>query len=147
MASILAARKAHAAAKADNAGKKDDKRKRRRQLGRATSGRSNASTADDIASRTSSAAEGAKRPFFNEENLVEGDVEKGGERDGKQKYVEYQPSQELGWDAPGAQEAREQMIRAMGGKIEDSAVMVSPIGVVRDMVDEGRGRSGRRRRG
>ncbi|KAF2786767.1 hypothetical protein K505DRAFT_343518 [Melanomma pulvis-pyrius CBS 109.77] len=158
MYSIMAARKAHAAAVTSKSGpittKEDDKRKRRRQLGRATSTRSNPSTADDIVSRASSVAEGAKRGIIGEEIAEADEVDAGGEEgfNGKARnmYEAYQPSQELGWDAPGAQEVREQMIRAMGGKVEESGMLVASIGVVKDVVSEGGGgmsRAVRKRRG
>jgi len=128
MSELLARRKA-AAENSGATSKEDEKKKRRRQLGRAPSNAlhtSNPSTADDLASRANSVVA---------EERFEG---KG--------YVEYQPSQELGWDAPGAREEREKMIRAMGGKVEESGVMVGPIGVVKDIVSEaGLGRSRKRR--
>ena len=46
------------------------------------------------------------------------------------------------------QAAREDMIRRMGGKVEEVIGVVGPIGVVRDVATEGiAGRVGRRRRG
>ncbi|KAF2264726.1 hypothetical protein CC78DRAFT_543774 [Lojkania enalia] len=120
MTDLLAARKA-AASKIP--GKEDEKWKRRRQLGRAQSTRSNPSTADDPLSRASSGSAALG-------NMDEGgifDLVGEGRNEGK-GYVEYQPSQELGWDAPGAQEARKRVI-------------------VKDVVSEPSGlRTGRRKR-
>ncbi|KAF2736553.1 hypothetical protein EJ04DRAFT_511039 [Polyplosphaeria fusca] len=115
LAKILAARKAAAAnAPID---KEEQKKKRRRQLGRAQSTRSNPSTAEEHHSRTSSGSVAAGMV------AVEDEV-----RESK-GYQAYQPSQELQWAAPGAQEAREQS-------------------VVKDVVSEGSGLSrARRRRG
>ena len=65
---------------------------------------------------------------------------------------EYQPSQELGWEAPGAQEAREHLIRAIGGTVQDEGTKVGSIGVVQDVlggpdINNGRDqRAGRRKR-
>jgi hypothetical protein len=63
-----------------------------------------------------------------------------------------QPSQELGWDSPGAQEARERMILAMGGKVDGGLNVLEGIGIVKDKAgDEGlgsiAGRMTRKRRG
>lgn len=102
-------------------------RRKPRSLGRAQSTRSNPSSVDEFLSRTSSRAE-----------------EEGEE---KKVFEGYQPSQELGWDSPGAQRAREKMIKAMGGKVEESNVLEG-IGVVRDGAsDAGLGRASRKRRG
>jgi DNA replication regulator DPB11 len=88
------------------------RRRGRRQLGRATSTRSNDSGADD-----------------------------------KEQAAEYQPSQELGWDSPGAAKAREQMIKRLGGKVTETSVRVEGIGVVRDVASEtAGGRTSRRKR-
>jgi hypothetical protein len=148
MSNILAQRKAAAE---QNPNPDNEKKKRRRQFGRATSSRSNPSTADDVFQRTSSdsalVAEN-RVSEHNDESVLESML--GGAREfGKARLDEYQPSQELGWDAPGAQEAREQMIRAMGGKIEDTSGVVRSVGVVKDVVnaDSGAGRAGRRKRG
>jgi DNA replication regulator DPB11 len=138
MASIMAARKAHAIAKVNDTTDEDPKKRRRRQLGRATSTRSNGSTADDLASRSSS----AKHTIIDE-----GSVRDGEEIIKRKVYEEYQPSQELGWDAPGAQEQREQMIRAMGGVVEMGGMRVESIGLVKDVVSESVGGRGRKRRG
>jgi hypothetical protein len=133
MSNILAQRKAVAE---QNLTKKGERQKRRRQLGRATS---NPSTAGDAASRTSSGAV-APNPVADEDTSVPKEQD---------KAHEYQPSQELGWDAPGAQEARENMIRGLGGKVEVTCGVVETIGVLKDIVsgDSGLGRSARRRRG
>lgn len=92
------------------------RRRGRRQLGRATSTRSNDSTA----------AEGS-----GQLNL-DGD-------DDKEQAQEYQPSQELGWDSPGAVKAREQMIKRLGGTLTEKSVRVEGIGIVRDVVSENAG--------
>ncbi|KAF2126463.1 hypothetical protein P153DRAFT_369177 [Dothidotthia symphoricarpi CBS 119687] len=109
---------------ADQAG---EKRRKRKQLGRATSTRSNPSVGD------SSGNLGAEDDV--EESVV---------------VEEYQPSQELGWNSPGAAKAREQMIRKLGGTVEERNVLVKGIGEVRDVVSETGGiggRVGRKRRG
>jgi hypothetical protein len=99
------------------------KSRQRRHLGRATSTRSNASAGDSSG------------------NLL------AEEEDEKTVLVEeYQPSQELGWDSPGAAKAREQMIRKLGGTVQDKSVAVEGIGVVKD-VGGTTGRAGRTRRG
>lgn len=64
------------------------------------------------------------------------------------KFTEYMPSQSLLYEDPEVQAAREDMIRRMGGKVEEVVGVVSPIGVVRDVVTEGVARRvGRRRKG
>lgn len=99
------------------------RRRGRRQLGRATSTRSNDSTADSS-----------------------GQLNLNGDDD-KEQAQEYQPSQELGWDSPGAAKAREQMIKRLGGRVTENSVRVEGIGVVRDVASEnGGGRAQRRRR-
>jgi DNA replication regulator DPB11 len=99
------------------------RRRGRRQLGRATSTRSNDSTADSSGQLN-----------------LDGD-------DDKEQAQEYQPSQELGWDSPGAAKAREQMIKRLGGKVTETSVRVEGIGVVRDVASESAGgRMVRRRR-
>lgn len=106
----------------------DEKRRKRKQLGRATSTRSNQSAGD------SSGNVGADDAA--EESVVVVD--------------EYQPSQELGWNSPGAAKAREQMIRKLGGTVEEKNVPVKGIGVARDVESEMGGiggRAGRKRRG
>ena len=66
----------------------------------------------------------------------------------KAKPIQYQPSQELGWDAPGAQEARAQMIRAIGGKVEEGTSVMEGIGIVKDSMSEVPGPTrSRKRRG
>jgi len=61
---------------------------------------------------------------------------------------EYQASQTLGWDSPGAAKAREQMIRKLGGTVQEKSIAVEEIGVVRDVGgEELLGRAGRKRRG
>ena len=63
------------------------------------------------------------------------------------KFTEYMPSQSLLYEDPEVQAAREDMIRRMGGKVEEAVGMVSPIGVVRDVVTGVAGRVSRRRKG
>jgi DNA replication regulator DPB11 len=112
-------------------------RRKRKPLGRAQSSRSNQSTADNPLSRQSSNSL-ARLEY----------VELEGEDDGGtiRKAVEVpQPSQELGWDSPGAQKARERMVIAMGGKVDSGLNVMEEIGVVRDKVtDEGLSSIGRR---
>ena len=45
---------------------------------------------------------------------------------------EYQPSQELGWDSPGAAKAREAMIKKLGGTLKEKSVPVKAIGGAMD---------------
>jgi DNA replication regulator DPB11 len=104
----------------------DEKRRKRRQLGRATSTRSNQSSAEGSG------------------NIDLNDVED----ENSVLIQEYQPSQELGWDSPGAAKAREQMIKKLGGTVKERSVPAEGIGVVKDAVGEsGLGRTSRRRRG
>jgi hypothetical protein len=135
MSNILAQRKA--AAEQQNQ-KKEESRRKKRQLGRAPSNPSTAGASlDNPLSRPGSAASADPSPVLLE-------------RDEEDKSViepqGYKPSQELGWDDPGAQAARERMIRAMGGRVEETGVtVVQPTGVMRDIVSgdgigEGRGR-------
>ncbi|KAI4628545.1 hypothetical protein J4E83_003095 [Alternaria metachromatica] len=102
------------------------KTRKRRQLGRATSTRSNASAGD-------SSGNILAREEEEEENTV--------------LVEEYQPSQELGWDSPGAAKAREQMIKKLGGTMQEKSVAVEGIGVVKDVGGNTTGRAGRKRRG
>jgi DNA replication regulator DPB11 len=105
----------------------DEKRRRRRQLGRATSTRSNPSAEDG--SGNLDLADDA-----GDENSV--------------LVPEYQPSQELGWDSPGAAKAREQMIKKLGGTVQERSVPAEGIGVVKDAAEESRvGVRASRRRG
>ena len=104
-----------------------NRRRGRRQLGRAASTRSNGSSAN-----------GSGRLNFDDS-------------DEQEKAQEYQPSQELGWDTPGAAKAREQMIKRLGGRVEEKSVRVEGIGVVRDVASEVTGgslggRAGRKKR-
>ncbi|CAO2655228.1 Nn.00g102920.m01.CDS01 [Neocucurbitaria sp. VM-36] len=123
---ILAQLRANRKAASTPVDQADEKRRRRRQLGRATSARSNQSTGD------SSGNIGFDVDDDESTVLME----------------EYQPSQELGWDSPGAAKAREQMIRKLGGTIKEKSVPVKGIGVVKDVVSETSGRAaGRKRRG
>lgn len=103
----------------------DIKPRRRRQLGRATSTRSNQSTGE------SSGNLGLDEDDDSHPVLID----------------EYQPSQELGWDSPGAAKAREQMIKKLGGTIQERSVPVKGIGMVKDAVNGSTGRAGRKRRG
>lgn len=131
MSKLLANRKT-----TDPASKEDDKtrRRRRRPLGRVQSTRSNPSTGDDLLSRQSSIS-----------RAEEGDEE---EVEKRKAFEVPQPSQELGWDSPGAQRAREKMIRAMGGKVEEAGVLEG-IGEVKDAKPDTitYGRTTRKRRG
>ncbi|KAI4696200.1 uncharacterized protein J4E88_000372 [Alternaria novae-zelandiae] len=102
------------------------KTRKRRQLGRATSTRSNASAGDSSG------------------NILAGEEE---EEENTVLVEEYQPSQELGWDSPGAAKAREQMIKKLGGTMQEKSVAVEGIGVVKDVGGNTTGRSGRKRRG
>lgn len=100
------------------------KTRQRRQLGRATSTRSNISAGD---------SSGDILAQEDDENTV--------------VIEEHQPSQTLGWDSPGAAKAREQMIRKLGGTVQDKSVPVEGIGVVRDVGGEQMtGRAARKRR-
>lgn len=97
----------------------------RRQLGRATSTRSNASGGESS-----------------------GDILADDDNENTVVIEEYQASQTLGWDSPGAAKAREQMIRKLGGTVQEKSVAVEEIGVVRDVGgEELPGRAGRKRRG
>ncbi|KAF1357465.1 hypothetical protein EJ07DRAFT_167640 [Lizonia empirigonia] len=106
----------------------DEKRRRRRQLGRATSTRSIGSTGD-----TSSGNLGLDGEDEDDETIV---------------INEYQPSQELGWDSPGAAKAREAMIKKLGGTLKEKSVPVQAIGGAMDGPSESSmtGRAGRKRR-
>jgi DNA replication regulator DPB11 len=95
----------------------------RRQLGRATSTRSNQSTGD----------------------VSSGNINLDDEDESTVLIEEYQPSQELGWDSPGAAKAREQMIKKLGGTIKERSVPVQGIGIVKDVGGDSVGRSSRRR--
>ncbi|KAF2026883.1 hypothetical protein EK21DRAFT_73218 [Setomelanomma holmii] len=98
------------------------RRRGRRQLGRATSTRSNGSTADSS----------------GQLNLDDDDD--------REKEQEYQPSQELGWDSPGAAKAREQMMKRLGGRVTEKSIRVEGIGIVRDVASEGAGGRVQRKR-
>jgi len=74
-------------------------------------------------------------------------LDKDDEDDESALVEEYQPSQQLAWDEPGAAKAREVMIRKLGGTIKDKSVPVQGIGMVMDESGEGTGRHGRTRRG
>lgn len=105
----------------------DEKRRRRRQLGRATSTRSIGSTGEASSGNLGLDAED------EDETIV---------------INEYQPSQELGWDSPGAAKAREAMIKKLGGTLKERSVPVKAIGGAMDGPSEGgmTSRAGRKRR-
>ncbi|KAJ4372559.1 protein kinase activating protein dpb11 [Didymella sp. IMI 355093] len=107
----------------------DEKRRRRRQLGRATSARSITSTGD--------VSSGNPDLGLNAEDEDETIV-----------INEYQPSQELGWDSPGAAKAREAMIKKLGGTLKERSVPVKAIGGAMDGPSESgmTSRAGRKRR-
>ncbi|KAL1797680.1 hypothetical protein ACET3X_004286 [Alternaria dauci] len=121
--SILAQLRANRKAAPTSVDQAPGKTRQRRQLGRATSTRSNTSAGDSS-----------------------GNVPAEEENESTVLVEEYQPSQELGWDSPGAAKAREQMIRKLGGTVQDKSVAVEGIGVVKD-VGGATGRAGRKRRG
>ncbi|UPX15095.1 protein kinase activating protein dpb11 [Ascochyta rabiei] len=106
----------------------DEKRRRRRQLGRATSTRSVGSAGD----------------------AGSGNLSLNGEDEDDETVVinEYQPSQELGWDSPGAAKAREAMIKKLGGTLKEKSVPVKAIGGAMDGPSESgmTSRAGRKRR-
>ncbi|KAF2633079.1 hypothetical protein BU25DRAFT_487420 [Macroventuria anomochaeta] len=106
----------------------DEKRRRRRQLGRATSTRSIGSTGG-----ASSGNLGLDGGDEDDETIV---------------MNEYQPSQELGWDSPGAAKAREAMIKKLGGTLKEKSVPVKAIGGAMDGPSESgmTSRAGRKRR-
>ncbi|KAF1933265.1 uncharacterized protein M421DRAFT_193164 [Didymella exigua CBS 183.55] len=105
----------------------DEKRRRRRQLGRATSTHSIGSTGDVSSGNLGLDAED------EDETIV---------------INEYQPSQELGWDSPGAAKARETMIKKLGGTLKEKSVPVKAIGGAMDGPSESKlaGRANRKRR-
>jgi hypothetical protein len=118
---ILAQLRANRKTAPTSADQAEDKRRKRRQLGRATSTRSNQSAGGDSSG-----------------NLLD--------EEGETVVLdEYQPSQELGWDSPGAAKAREQMIKKLGGTVKEKSVPVQEIGIVKDVAAETVGR--RKRRG
>lgn len=121
---ILAQLRANRKAAPTPADQADDKRRRRRQLGRATSARSNQSTGESSGNIGLDVDE-------DESTIV---------------LDEYEPSQQLGWDSPGAAKAREQMIKKLGGTFKEKNVLVEGIGVVKD-ASETTGRGTRKRRG
>ncbi|KAF1937927.1 hypothetical protein EJ02DRAFT_469333 [Clathrospora elynae] len=119
---ILAQLRANRKVAPTSADQGDEKKRKRRQLGRVASTRSNQSAGD-----------GSGNVLAEDENTVLVD--------------DYQPSQELGWDSPGAAKAREQMIKKLGGTVKEKSVAVQGIGVVKDVGGEPVGRAGRKRRG
>jgi DNA replication regulator DPB11 len=144
MMELLARRKAVSATSGNAATTADDKRKRRKaQLGRATSTTgtgSNQSTAE----ASSGAQDGDAMVPEADDDDVDQDLNLAGEaltRGSKTARMleEYQPSQSLLYEDPEVQAAREQMIRAMGGTVERAGAVVGPIGVVKDVVLDGVG--------
>jgi len=127
---ILAQLRANRKTAPPSADQPDGQRRRRRQLGRAMSTRSNQS--------------GTSSGNTNNHNIS---LDKDDEDDESALVEEYQPSQQLAWDEPGAAKAREVMIRKLGGTIKDKSVPVQGIGMVMDESGEGTGRHGRTRRG
>lgn len=124
--SILAQLRANRKAAPGPTDQATSKSRQRRQLGRATSTRSNASAGAD--------GSGDILAHEDDENTI--------------VVEEYQASQTLGWDSPGAAKAREQMIRKLGGTVQEKSVPVEGIGVVRDVGgEEMMGRAARKRRG
>ncbi|KAA8618949.1 hypothetical protein PtrV1_08378 [Pyrenophora tritici-repentis] len=123
--SILAQMRANRKAAPAPADPATSKTRKRRQLGRAASTRSNASAGD---------SSGNLLVDDEEENTV--------------LVEEYQASQTLAWESPGAAKAREQMIRKLGGTVKETSVAVEGIGVVKDAGGEvTTTRTGRKRRG
>ncbi|KAF2439014.1 hypothetical protein P171DRAFT_525588 [Karstenula rhodostoma CBS 690.94] len=134
MSKLLASRKMSAPVEKEE----DRGRRKRRPLGRAQSGRSNTSNADDLFSRQSS-----------DSKVVE--EEEMGEEDGHvlEAFKPPEPSQMLGWDSPGAQRAREKMIRAIGGNLATEFPVIEETRVVKDAVSDtslSMGRASRKRR-
>jgi DNA replication regulator DPB11 len=133
MSKLLATRKMSAPVE-----KEEEKgRRRRRPLGRAQSGRSNTSTADDLFSRQSSTSKVVEEEEMGEDGLV------------LDAFKPLEPSQMLGWDSPGAQRAREKMIRAIGGNLATESPAIQETRVVKDTVSDtslSMGRANRKRR-
>jgi DNA replication regulator DPB11 len=123
-------------------------RRKRRPLGRAQSGRSNHSTTEEnMLSRQSSLSKPDEVAAADAEAAVEEEEEAA-----RRPFQMPLPSQELGWDSPGAQKARERMIRAMGGKLDEGSTVLEEVGVVKEKVSDngggiGGGRASRKRRG
>jgi DNA replication regulator DPB11 len=124
---MLAAMRANRKPALTSTDQADEKRRRRRQLGRATSTRSNPSAEDGSGG-----------------NL---DLEEDAGDENSVLVPEYQPSQELAWDSPGAAKARETMIRKLGGTVQERSVPAEGIGVVKDAAGSGVGGRASRRRG
>lgn len=132
MSKLLATRKTSTPAEQEA----ENGRRKRRPLGRAQSGRSN--TSDDVFSRHSSASKVVEE---EEMGLEDGQV--------LDAFKPPEPSQMLGWDSPGAQRAREKMIRAIGGSVAIESPMIQETRVVKDTLNEtslGMGRASRKRR-
>ncbi|XPS70216.1 protein kinase activating protein dpb11 [Ascochyta lentis] len=125
---LLTKLRANRMAAPTSADQADEKRRRRRQLGRATSTRSIGSAGD-----VSSGNLGLNGEDEDDETVV---------------INEYQPSQELGWDSPGAAKAREAMIKKLGGTLKEKSVPVQAIGGAMDGPSESgmTSRAGRKRR-
>ena len=125
---LLTKLRANRKAAPTSADQADEKRRRRRQLGRATSTRSIGSAGD-----ASSGNLGLDSDDENDETVV---------------MNEYQPSQELGWDSPGAAKAREVMIKKLGGTLKERTVPVKGIGGATDGPSESGmvSRTGRKRK-
>jgi DNA replication regulator DPB11 len=118
----------------------DKGRKKRRPLGRAQSGRSNTSTAEDLLSKPNSTEE-------NDTIDTTAAIEEKHRKVPPDTFNPTQASQELGWDSPGAQRARENMIRSMGGKVKDKKKTVETAKVVVDQSVGKGGRASRRKKG
>jgi DNA replication regulator DPB11 len=133
MSKLLATRKTSAPVEKEE----EKSRRRRRPLGRAQSGRSNTSTADDLFSRQSSTSRAVEEEEMGEDGLV------------LDAFKPLEPSQMLGWDSPGAQRAREKMIRAIGGNLATESPAIQETRVVKDTVSDtslSMGRTNRKRR-
>jgi hypothetical protein len=126
IADLLARKKAAATVKADATTNPTKADPRKRPLGRAASGTSNPSTSTSFSRPTSLDSQKAQAAAYAEELTEE--VEP--------RMEEYMPSQSLLYESPGVQAAREEMIRRMGGKVEEAVGVVGPIGVVRDVVSD-----------
>ncbi|OCK82340.1 hypothetical protein K432DRAFT_402994 [Lepidopterella palustris CBS 459.81] len=143
IANLLAQKQAaSAAASAAPPAESNQRRRKRGLLGRATSGTSNPSASTSFSRADSSLVtdQGVDGNSRADDEGAEGKLEV--------QFSEYMPSQSLLYEDPEVQAARENMIRKMGGKVEEAMGVVGPIGVVRDVVSEGvAGRMGRRRKG
>jgi len=121
MSKLLASRKTSSLSEKQE----EQGRRRRRPLGRADSGRSNQSSAgDSLVSRQSSNSKAGEEEVAMEDGEV------------PIAFQLPEPSQQLGWDSPGAQRAREQMIRAIGGNVVEAKTGIDEAGVVKDATSE-----------